>query len=531
MNKIGLLWRTVRHLQRRQVVYQLVNRCRTKPRLRWPNAVPKGYFLAFPEADKPVSYTNQTFTFLGLSAHFPDAVQWNYPEHGKLWTYTLNYFDYLNQPGLSPQEGLRLIVDFMGQTNSLVDGLEPYPTSLRIMNWVQFLCRHQIQDNSVNSHLFAQVQLLRRRLEYHLAGNHLLENSFALLMGALYFRHQPWLQTASALLLGELSSQVLPDGAHEERSPVYHQLLLDRLLNVLMALRADNWHKEYPCLSGVEETARRMLAWLNGVTFANGDVPMVNDAAWGMAPTTAQLFRKATQIGLEMPEKTASTIGQASGYRMFRQPRYELLADVGLIGPDHQPGHGHADTFSFILHVDGQPVLADSGTSTYQTGPRRAWERSTAAHNTVVVDGKNSSEVWSSFRVGRRARVGLLVDQETALSAWHTGYQSIGLTHERTWLIKPTEISLRDRLTGRSWNSLIPERGVARFYFHPALPVALFPDHARAGPVVLTFSSDSRLSLSLQSYEMASGFNQLRPALCLVVGFNRSLDTEITLVS
>ena len=83
------------------------------------------------------------------------------------------------------EEGLKLIHDFIRQSTSIRDGLEAYPTSLRIINWVQFLSRHQIRDDSINRHLFAQVRLLTQRLEYHLAGNHLLENGFALLTGCL----------------------------------------------------------------------------------------------------------------------------------------------------------------------------------------------------------------------------------------------------------------------------------------------------------------------------------------------------------
>ena len=62
--------------------------------------------------------------------------------------------------------------------------------------------------------------------------------------------------------------------------------------------------------------------------------------------------------------------------------------------------------------MDGVPLLVDTGTSTYAPGPVRDYERSTAAHNTVEVDGANSTEVWGAFRAARRARVGKVVARD-----------------------------------------------------------------------------------------------------------------------
>ena len=524
MSKIGLLWRTVRYLKPRQVAYQVINRLRKRAVLHLPTASPKAFFLSVPDADKPASYVNQTFTFLNQSVAFPDRINWNYAANGKLWTYNLNYFDFLNQPGLTAIEGRMLIRNFIDQTDALHDGLEPYPTSLRIINWIQFLSRHQLQNETINSYLFAQIDLLSRRLEYHLAGNHLLENGFALLMGAMYFRQRHWLHQAATLLYAELATQVLADGGHDERSPVYHQILLGRLLDVLLAVRYDPWHGDLDFMFFLEDTAAPMVDWLGAITFANGDVPMMNDAAFGIAPTTAQIRAKVARIKL----RTAPPQLIESGYRLFRQPRYELFADVGAVGPDHQPGHAHADTFSFVLTVDNRPVIVDSGTSTYEIGSRRAWERSTAAHNTVEVEGLNSSEVWGGFRVGRRARTTLLTDTETTLLARHDGYRHIAIIHERTWQVQPDRIDIIDRLIDKTGRVEIGRQAVARLYFHPDIVVVLNQEQVVAGPVQLTFSSGVRLRLMLSSYEMAEGFNRYRAGQCLAIAFDGELKTTLT---
>lgn len=522
----GLFWRTIRHLTLRQLVYQVLNRLRGQARLQLPKQNVMGHFVAVPNADKPVSHEKRTFTFLNQSVTMT-TIDWNYCSHGKLWTYNLNYFDFLNQPGLDARTGLLLIRDFIAQTDSLKDGLQPYPTSLRITNWVQFLSRNQIQDEVINRHLYAQAGLLSQRLEYHLMGNHLLENGFALLIAALYFRHDGWLREATKLVRVELSTQILTDGGHDERSPMYHQILLDRLLDVLLAMKHNIWHNDPTLTSFLEEKATRMLGWLDTITCQNGDVPMVNDATSGIAPTTEQLRAKAVRVGLKSWSVFSQTTGhkQNTGYRKFTLPRYELVADVGQIGPDHQPSHGHADTFSFVLHVDNQPLIVDSGTSTYEIGPRRAWERSTAAHNTVDVMGINSSEVWAGFRVGRRARVTVLADTPTRLMACHDGYRHLGIIHERAWSVDPMHICITDRLIDKKAPTARNQTGIARLYFHPDAFVSLAGIGIEAGAMRVTFASESAPKLHLATYDMAGGFNRLRPAQCVEITFTDQLET------
>ncbi|HLL96716.1 MAG TPA: alginate lyase family protein [Spirosoma sp.] len=529
MKQVGLVWRTIRHLTARQLAGQVLSRVRRRGQLRLIESAPAGYFLVVTEADKPVSLVGETFTFLNKPVIMPE-VNWNFADHGKLWTYNLNYFDFLNQrstddaPGLMPERGLGLIRDFIRQTKHLRDGLEPYPTSLRIINWIQFLSRNQFQDDTINQHLYAQSDLLRRRLEYHIAGNHLLENGFALLMAALYFRQTAWLGQAAKLVRAELTTQLLTDGGHDERSPMYHQLLLDRLLDVLLAVKHNTWCPDPAFVQFLKDKATRMLGWLNAITFQNGDVPMVNDAGWNIAPTTGQLRKKAVGLGIRPSSGSLQNAAKDTGYRKFTFPRYELVADVGAVGPDHQPGHAHADTFSFVLYVDNQPLIVDSGTSTYESGMRRNWERSTSAHNTVEVKDSNSSEVWAGFRVGRRARVTLLADQPTALTARHDGYRPLSVIHERTWLVAPEHVQITDRLIGSK--SKRPQIGVARLHFHPDVLVALAGTSLKSDKVHMTFASEPTPELRLTSYQMAAGFNRLRSASCVEIIFTNYLETR-----
>src|SRR5699024_9499842 len=119
---------------------------------------------------------------------FRDSIDWNYNKYGKLWAYNLNYFDYLQQSDITKEQGLELIHDFIDQIEDNREGLEPYPISLRGINWIVFLSRHGVEDAGIDASLYAQYQILLDNLEYHVDGNHLLENGCSLLFGACYFQ-------------------------------------------------------------------------------------------------------------------------------------------------------------------------------------------------------------------------------------------------------------------------------------------------------------------------------------------------------
>ena len=74
---------------------------------------------------------------------------------------------------------------------------------------------------------------------------------------------------------------------------------------------------------------------------------MLNDAVSGISPTTGQINKYATELGVSSENVTLSE----SGYRKYETNNYECVVDIGRVGPDYQPGHAHADTFNFVLMV------------------------------------------------------------------------------------------------------------------------------------------------------------------------------------
>ena len=152
------------------------------------------------------------------------------------------------------------------------------------------------------------------------------------------------------------------------------------------------------------------------------------------------------------------------------------LLDVAPIGPDYLPGHAHADTLSFELSLFGQRVLVNSGTSCYGMGTERLLQRGTATHNTVAINGQDSSEVWGGFRVARRARpFGLRIEEsESGLKVVcaHDGYTRLPgrPIHRREWCFSGGAMEIVDTIEGGF------DEAVGRLFFHPGLSLEPNPN-------------------------------------------------------
>jgi hypothetical protein len=262
----------------------------------------------------PVSYKDKNiFVFLNKEKDFSSKIDWNFPEYGRLWTYNLNYFDYLLQPNSDKETGLRFICDFIDSKYNIQTGYEPYPISLRTINWIKFCVFNKIHEAKIDSSLYAQFKILSNNMEYHLLANHLIENAFALLFGAYYFRDNHFYTKAKNLLQNQLNEQILDDGAHFELSPMYHKIILYRLLDCCNLVKNNEWEKDAGFLSLITRQAGLMLGWIKTISFNNGKIPHLNDSADAIAPEIDDLEKYAYRLNIN--QTSAKLAG--SGYRKF----------------------------------------------------------------------------------------------------------------------------------------------------------------------------------------------------------------------
>ena len=268
-----------------------------------------------------------------------------------------------------------------------------------------------------------------------------------------------WLRKGRALLARELPEQILADGGHMERSPMYQC----RVLYVLLLLRATGVANLRALVQPHVDAA---AAALTALTHPDGGIALLNDSALGVQPAPLRLMREAGAL----PPRPGRFALVASGYYGARtRDGHYVVCDAGPLGPDYQPGHGHADLLSFELSLRCRRVVVDSGVSTYEAGPMRAYCRSTRAHNTVEMEGRDQAELWAAFRVGRRCRprdvVWTPLDDGFELSASHDGYRVLPgqPTHARTFRWRDGgALVIRDCV-----DATRPVRSVARLHFHP----------------------------------------------------------------
>ncbi len=209
----------------------------------------------------------------------------------------------------------------------------------------------------------------------------------------------------------QMRQSVTPDGAWFEGSWGYHFYALNPLLLTReMAQRAGIAVPEAAAL-------KRMLDAPLASIFPDGTLPNFNDSGYtNVASESAyydigyRLFGDARYLtvtkgaarGLEsllwgaeqLSSGTAAPLGselmEADGVAILRVKGSDHTVAVKF-GP-HGGGHGHYDKLTFISYANGARQAADPGTQAYGAKTHATWDKTTIAHNTISVDGKQQAE-------------------------------------------------------------------------------------------------------------------------------------------
>lgn len=423
------------------------------------------------------------FRFLNQFKVFEGGcVDWVCADMPKLWRYNLHYFDYALDPRRTPPSVAALITDWIAcNPSGALGAWEPYTVSLRIVNWIRFFLKTEIRSTvhaSWLTSLYQQSHWLERHVEYHILANHYLKNGKALFFAGMFFDGpdaERWLRLGWKILREEADEQLLADGGHYERSPMYHSIVVCDYLDVLNLLKSSTVPHEETVIGHLENKARKGVEFLFDMRLPDGRIPLFNDAAFGIAPEPDEIFgyaRAVLNYDPRRPHHNVEVVEKAaSGYFIIQNRDDKMVVDCGAIGPDYQPGHAHCDTLSYELVLDARRVIVDCGVHDYEDSEARRYSRSTAAHNTVAVDDVEQSEMWGVFRVARRARpmhatLVKLDGSRCRFEGAHDGYRHLTgqVTHARTieydgarrWTVVD-EIRGRGRRTARSYIHLHPD--------------------------------------------------------------------------
>jgi uncharacterized heparinase superfamily protein len=417
--------------------------------------------------------------FLNLSGELKTPADWNATDAPRLWLYNLHYFDDLNARGAEKRRSLHceLIQRWVDENPPFAGtGWEPYPCSLRIVNWIKWSLAGNELKAGLRQSLALQVAWLEKNIEWHLLGNHLFANAKALVFAGLYFDGRDaerWLEKGITILAREVSEQIFDDGGHFELSPMYHSIATEDMLDLINMSQAYADQVPEAQIREWESVAKNMLDWAAVMQHPNGKIVLFNDSTFGIAPDLGEIFSYAERIGIHQQTRYETlVILPDTGYMRASNVSACLFADMAAIGPDYLPGHAHADSLNFELSLFGERWIVDSGCSTYEVSDERLRQRGTSAHNTVTVDGEDSSEVWSSFRVARRARpvdvAASCEGDQIRISGGHDGYRRLKgrVMHYREFHLNDVSLQISDELSGD------PRSAVANFLLHPDVSVS-----------------------------------------------------------
>lgn len=386
---------------------------------------------------------------------------------------------------------------------------DPYPVAMRILNLVaarELLLGTASREDAafLNGRLLVELarhaRWLTATLEVHLLGNHLFTDGAALFVAGCALQAEGshvWEAVGRAIITRSLVNDVLPDGGHAERSPMYAAIYLDQLEYVIAAARG----AAIAPPAGAVTNAIALGRFLLETAHPDGEIPLFGDSALNEAPAPAdvagalglapeslrtRLYGPVASASIPTAEGPTVRAFPETGLHTVRSHDTFFVLDAGPLGTSDQPGHAHADALSFELSWKGRRLIVDGGAGLYEADERRAYFRGPFAHSSVSVDGRGSDEVWASWRAGRRATIepvihtaldGVHVFRSALVSAWGWKQERlIVLALDRALLV----IDRVDRVAPEN-------RVLSHVHFDPGVELKLWGDHAevRQGEHVL----------------------------------------------
>ncbi len=209
----------------------------------------------------------------------------------------------------------------------------------------------------------------------------------------------------------QLEKSILSDGFWYEGATSYHFYALKALQSQALAMKAAGMD------AYLEPKFRKLYEAPLDYVFPDGRFPAVNDSdpsfitdedahyevayAWygdekfgTIAREGGRNSRDAFLYGAEQLPENEEPAGESSifpelGAAMLRQLDTSNPLALHLDFGPHGGAHGHPDKLGIILYANGTDALPDAGRLNYGAPLHGKWYKTTLAHNTVIVDGKN----------------------------------------------------------------------------------------------------------------------------------------------
>ncbi|HEV2150161.1 MAG TPA: heparinase II/III family protein [Longimicrobiaceae bacterium] len=313
------------------------------------------------------------------------------------------------------------------------------------------------------------------------AGNHELVNVAG--RAALHFLlddGSPLPHRMSSDFVGRFERQFLPDGGHVERSPHYQAQVLS-LATVICEVDSRRGGALAACLGPALTKARGALAGMlaGGAPFRLGDISRTFSGKTPVEDVTEGLggvdFPRERSVS--MPHFGIAVVRWRTGDLDF-----SLVVDAGEMGYSLNPGHGHADSLSFSLLVNGHELITDPGTYLYADTEAATWFKLAEAHATIRWPHRPSCVLSRFFRWSRimpppnlvRTPAGPLGTALHAVQRWRRGEH--WFEHARSWIPLPRGLAIRDRVASQE-----SRPALSRMPLHPQATLATDGKRGRIG--------------------------------------------------
>ncbi len=366
------------------------------------------------------------FTFNGETHQLDSPIDWlDNPSRDLEWQILLHKFYYAVGLGLRYHRTRdpRYVDKWVSLIDSWIQRTPPGfiaadVTGRRVQNWIYshhyFVTRHR--PDRVPAELYArmlvslhqQISFLKANL--HASRNHRTLELYAIFLAGVVFPEfedaAEWRQFSLDAIAQNVRADLLADGVQCELSTDYHHIVLRNWLCVRRLAALNNLSVPV----GMDQGLIRALEFSLHAHKPDGEVPSFSDG-------DVRSYRELLQQGFELygrldmqyvasagasgrPPATSDRAFTASGYyvmrsgwgqqRDFLDEQY-LLFDAGPLGAGN---HGHFDCLSFELAAFGRSLIVDPGRYTYDESGNLNWRaqfRGTAAHNTVLIDGRDQT--------------------------------------------------------------------------------------------------------------------------------------------
>ena len=298
---------------------------------------------------------------------------------------------------------------------------------------------------------------------------------------------------------------------------MYPCILLDRLLDCYnISLNNDVFDNQQAMTDYLRHKAALMLGHLSSIVWTNGEIPLLNDSAEKIAPSPEEIFGYAASLSLEWKAIPLNDCG----YRKLFANDLEAIVDVGNIMATYQPGHTHADLFNYEVMIRNRRFIVDTGISTYNKTERRQYERSSKAHNTLVVDNTDCYQVWGGFRVGRRVQATIMTDDKDNVCAQ---YVLNGKKIKRSFHTDDSSLKIVDEVSAGAVK--------CESYIHLADDVQIQSfDKKRIVTSEATIELSGVESVKIEKNYISTEYNALKLSLCIVLTPVRMADNTISMI-